>query len=185
MAIVPPEEIPGIVTRPWTDEEIAAFEKAYDTAQEDTTSIEDSDAEKEAMRAWKINHPETTIKEQRRMLETGKIEQLPWMQDVGLSADNAPKINNVSGFGISFPEESQKGDTFLRVDIMPSQLYKYNGKKWIEVDKDISDSYTYDIAYIDYLIEKIESGEYDPELLTYSEREQIAHRLNKQNSTGV
>ena len=29
MSIVPPEDIPGIVTRPWTDEEIVAFEKAH------------------------------------------------------------------------------------------------------------------------------------------------------------
>ena len=189
MNIRPPEDIDGITVRPWTDEEIAAFEKAYDTAQEEGTPpiVEhiDSDEEKEAMRAWKISHPETTIKEQRRLLDAGKIEQLPWTQDIALHADNAPKIENVSGFGIDFPENPNKGDTFLRVDIMPSQLYKYNGKKWIEVDKDISDSYTYDAAYIDYLIEKIESGEYDPELLTYSEREQIADRLSKQNPTGV
>jgi hypothetical protein len=63
--------------------------------------------------------------------------------------------------------------------MLPTVLYKYNGKKWIEVDKDLSDSYAYDDAYIDFLIAKLESGEYDAEMLTYSEREQIAARLQK------
>lgn len=204
MNIVPPEEIPDVVTRPWTEEEIEAFEKAYDTAQEETTDGSnepgtiavvdeaqvpqpdgESDAEKLAMREWKVTHPETTIKEQRRLLDQGKITQLPWQSDIGLHADNTPEISNVSGFGIDWPKDPQKGDSFLRVDIMPSQLYKFNGKKWIEVDKDLTDNYAYDEAYIDYLIEKIEQGEYDPELLTYTEREQIAHRLDNQKSTGV
>jgi hypothetical protein len=92
---------------------------------------------------------------------------------------------NVSGFGIDWPTRASKGDMFLRVDMLPTQLYKFNGKKWIEVDKDLNDSYTYDAAYIDYLIEKLESGEYDPELLTYTEREEIAHRLTHQKSTGA
>jgi len=196
MSILPPEEIPGIVTRPWTDEEITAFDQAYDMSQEEprvdvepNVIAEDKeiepDEEKEAMRSWKVQHPETTIKEQRRLLDQGKIDQLPWQHSLGLQADNEPLPGNVSGFGIDWPTRASKGDMFLRVDMLPTQLYKFNGKKWIEVDKDLNDSYTYDSAYIDYLIEKLESGEYDPELLTYTEREEIAHRLTHQKSTGA
>ena len=137
------------------------------------------------MRSWKVQHPETTIKEQRRLLDQGKIDQLPWQHNVGLQADNEPLSGNVSGFGVEWPQQAAKGDMFLRVDMLPTQLYKFNGKKWIEVDKDLNDSYTYDAAYIDYLIAKLESGEYDPELLTYTEREEIAHRLTQQKSTGA
>jgi len=196
MNIRPPEEIPGMVIRPWTDDEIAAFDQAYDMSQEEprvdvesNVIAEDKeiepDEEKEAMRAWKVQHPETTIKEQRRLLDQGKIDQLPWQHDIGLQADNEPLSNNVSGFGVGWPQQAAKGDMFLRVDMLPTQLYKFNGKKWIEVDKDLNDSYTYDAAYIDYLIAKLESGEYDPELLTYTEREEIAHRLTQQKSTGA
>jgi hypothetical protein len=196
MNIRPPEEIPGMIIRPWTDEEIAAFDQAYDMSQEEprvdvepNVIAEDKeiepDEEKEAMRAWKVRHPETTIKEQRRLLDQGKIDQLPWQHEIGLQADNDPLSGNVSGFGIDWPTQASKGDMFLRVDMLPTQLYKFNGKKWIEVDKDLNDSYTYDAAYIDYLIEKLESGEYDPELLTYTEREEIAHRLTHQKSTGA
>jgi hypothetical protein len=81
------------------------------------------------------------------------------------------------GFGTAFPTSVIKGDTFLRVDRIPSALYKFNGSRWIEVDKALSDQYAYDTAYIDHLISKIESGEYDPELLSLAEQDQIEHRL--------
>jgi hypothetical protein len=45
----------------------------------------------------------------------------------------------------------------------------------------VSDSYTYNTAYIDHLIEKISQGEYDPDLLSNSEQEQVEQRL--QNTT--
>ncbi len=137
------------------------------------------DLEKAAMREWKSTHPESTIKEQRRLVEIGAIPEVPWASMIALAADNEPLSGNVSGFGIAFPENASKGDVYLRVDMLPTVLYKYNGKKWIEVDKDLSDSYAYDDAYIDFLIAKLESGEYDAEMLTYSEREQIAARLQK------
>ena len=48
----------------------------------------------------------------------------------------------------------------------------------------VLDSYTYDIAYIDHLIEKINSGTYDVDLLSASEQEQVAQRLQtKTNNT--
>ena len=101
--------------------------------------------------------------------------------DLGLSADNAPKSANgeMRGFGTSFPGTSAKGDMFLRVDQLPSTLYKFNGTNWIEVDKQLSDQYLYDEAYIDHLIEKIGTGEYDLELLSDAERESIEKRLIK------
>jgi hypothetical protein len=64
---------------------------------------------------------------------------------------------------------------------LPNQVYKFNGTSWITVDKNINDSYTYDEAYVDYLIEKISAGEYDTELLSNSEREQVATRLQTNN----
>ena len=60
---------------------------------------------------------------------------------------------------------------------MPSVLYKFNGTSWIEVDKALNDRYAHDEAYIDHLIAKIDSGEYDPDLLSDAERDQIEQRL--------
>ena len=82
-----------------------------------------------------------------------------------------------SGFGIAFPDAPNKGDTYLRVDRLPTMLYKFNGRDWIEVDKETSTSYAYEDSYIDHLIARIGSGEYDPDLLSDTEREAIAQRL--------
>jgi hypothetical protein len=62
---------------------------------------------------------------------------------------------------------------------LPSKLYKFNGSLWIEVDKSMSDTYAWDDAYVDYLINKIDSGEYDPELLSDAERNSIEIKLAK------
>ena len=136
------------------------------------------DEDKESMRRWKEEHPGETIKHQRDLFDAGKIDQLPWEKDLELAPDNAT-TGNMTGFGIAFPINPTKGDMFLRVDRMPSALYKYNGKRWIEVDKQLSDQYAYDEQYIKHLIAKIESGEYDPELLSDAERDQIEQQLKR------
>ena len=145
----------------------------------------DEDAEKAAIRAWKQTNPDTTIKTQRQLYDEGKIDRLPWedaAQAIGLEADNEPPHGTMRGFGSQWPDNAVKGDMFLRVDRLPSALYKYNGKNWIEIDKNLSDQYSYDTAYIDHLINKIDSGEYDPDLLTDAELEQIQQRFNSRES---
>jgi hypothetical protein len=136
--------------------------------------VGESDAVQEAMSKWKEANPDNTLKRQRSLLDAGKIAELPWMQ---LVEDNKLPEPTNSGFGISFPNSPKKGDKFVRVDRLPSVVYKFNGNDWIEVDKNLSDSYTYDVAYIDHLIDRIETGEYDIDLLSESERDQVAQRL--------
>jgi hypothetical protein len=146
---------------------------------------EDDDAEKLAIRAWKTANPDDTIKHQRSLYDDGKIDRLPWddaAHAIGLEADNEPPHGTMRGFGSQWPDNPAKGDMFLRVDRLPSALYKYNGKSWIEIDKGLSDQYSYDTAYIDHLIDKIDSGEYDPDLLTEAEVEQIQHRFQTKQS---
>jgi len=145
-------------------------------------------AEKVIVKTWKSENPNDTLKHQRRLLEEGVINELPWENSdfqaralglTGLEADNVSNNNagEVRGFGTSFPKQSAKGDMFLRVDQLPSVLYKFNGSTWISVDKNLTDNYAYDDAYIDHLIDKISTGEYDPELLSETEREHIEQRL--------
>jgi hypothetical protein len=129
---------------------------------------------KAAIIKWKAANPDDTLKNQRYRLIRGEIDQLPWMS---LVADNALVKQSRSGFGTEFPKHAERGDTFVRVDRLPSVVYKYNGRDWMEVDKNLSDSYTYDTAYIDHLIERIASGEYDPDLLSETERDQVTQRL--------
>ena len=128
---------------------------------------ESSDEIKAAMTRWKEQNPDDTLKNQRHRLQRGEIDQLPWLLP----------LTNESGFGPEFPQDPHKGDTFVRTDRTPNQVYKFNGTDWIQVDKSVSDSYTYNTAYIDHLIEKISHGEYDPDLLSNSEQEQVEQRL--------
>lgn len=145
-------------------------------ADDDDSDKEDSEAIKLAKTAWKAANPDRTLKDERRKLQRGEIDQLPWMK---LIADTQQARQSQSGFGTRFPATAERGDTFVRVDVLPSKVYKFNGTDWISVDKNLSDNYTYDTAYIDHLIQKINDGEYDVDLLTNGEREQITLRLNK------
>ena len=96
-----------------------------------------------------------------------------------LVADSARSAN--TSFGIEFPKMAEKGDTFVRVDVLPNRVYKFDGTRWIIVNKDMSNSYIHDQEYIKYLVSKIESGEYDIELLNDSEKQQIEEYLTKKS----
>jgi hypothetical protein len=106
---------------------------------------------------------------------------VPVTPSLELQADNDPMrpTGEVKGFGTQFPSNPALGDMFLRVDRLPSVLYKFNGANWIIVDKSLTDQHAYNDAYIDHLIEKIDSGEYDPDLLSDAERSSIEDKLRK------
>jgi hypothetical protein len=150
-------------------------------AQDIEPEDHDNPSIKSAIKQWKSENPDRTIKEERAKFAAGKIEQLPWM---GLVADNDLGREPTSGFGISFPVNPTpvKGDTFMRVDQMPNVLYKFNGVHWIIVDKNLTDNYTYDDAYIEHLITKLTSGEYDPDMLSDAEADAIARRVRPINT---
>jgi hypothetical protein len=156
---------------------------------------------KHAMTVWKAENPGKTFKECIEQYNTGLISELPWQHmdhvdklnlsdrdlltlKLGLEADNDPNSGELKGFGTDFPKTAAKGDMFLRVDNLPSVLHKFNGNNWIKVNKNLSDSYVYDDAYINHLIEKIESGEYDPDLLSDIERERILIKLDSNKNLG-
>jgi hypothetical protein len=94
-----------------------------------------------------------------------------------LVADSARSSN--TSFGIEFPKTSEKGDTFVRVDVLPNRVYKFDGVRWIAVNKEISTSYLHDQEYIKFLIKMIDKGEYDIELLSETEKQQIEEYLTQ------
>ena len=148
-------------------------------AQEIEPEEHDNPDVKAAIKQWKSENPDKTIKEERAKFATGRIDRLPWAQ---LTADNDLGREPTSGFGIGFPANPVKGDTFMRVDQMPNVLYKFNGVHWIIVDKNLTDNYTYDEAYIEHLIAKLTSGEYDPDMLSDAEADAIARRVRPINT---
>ena len=92
---------------------------------------------------------------------------------------DAEEAEAKASFGTNFPSGPQKGEMFLRVDTLPTKLYKFNGTKWIEIDKDMSETYTYNPAYVKFLVNKISQGEYDPDLLSDAEQEQLRRYLRE------
>jgi hypothetical protein len=128
---------------------------------------EDSPELKTAKAQWKADNPRDSLKRQRRLLDVGVINRLPWIDYL----HREPK----SGFGTDLPVEGTKGDTYVLTSAIPNQLYKHNGDHWINIDN--KDNYTYDTAYIDHLITQIEQGLYDPDMLSDSERDQIEQRI--------
>lgn len=93
-----------------------------------------------------------------------------------LTADTGVPVS--TSFGTQFPKMAHKGDTFIRVDTLPNRVFKFDGKRWFEINKDTVDAYLYDENYIKYLIAKIDNGEYDLDLLSDKEKEQIEYYLN-------
>jgi hypothetical protein len=83
-----------------------------------------------------------------------------------------------SGFGTSFPNHPRRGDMFLRVDYQPNKLFKFNGVKWIEINKDTTNVYAYDEQYLNFLVEKLRTGEYELDQLSDTERELVENKLN-------
>ena len=99
---------------------------------------------------------------------------------VKVRADNDTVVNTAEcGFGNQFPLSPNKGDMYIRTDFLPNKLYKWNNKKWIELDKSTTDSYTYNEAYIQHLINKLQSGEYTADDLNDAELEQIKQIAGK------
>ncbi len=84
-----------------------------------------------------------------------------------------------TSFGTEFPKYAVMGDVFVRVDILPNRVYKFVRDKWIEMSKENSDTYLHNDAYINYLIEKIGSGEVDPEMLTATEQDMVEQYIRK------
>lgn len=87
-----------------------------------------------------------------------------------------------TNFGSNFPKISKKGEIFVRVDVLPNRVYKFDGRRWIEVNKAVSNTYLTDQNYLNFLIEKVGNGEYDLDTLTDVEKEFVLEHLNNQKT---
>jgi hypothetical protein len=154
-----------VMDGPFSDDEEPVIIIRTGILAEDDDDDEDSPELKSAKAQWKADHPEDSLKRQRRLLDAGVIDRLPWIDYI-----REPK----SDFGSELPDTGIKGDTYVLTNTVSQRLYKHNGDHWITIDPE---HYTYDTAYIDHLISEIEQGRYDPDMLTDNEREQIEQRL--------
>jgi len=146
----------------------------HDDVAEEIHDDDEDPSLKHARTQWKLDNPGKTLKEQRQLFDRGVIDHLPWEEYL---LDKT--VDHKFGFGKELPAEAIKGDLFITTQSLPTQLYKFNGDRWILIDKSNTDQYAYDSAYIDHLISAISAGQYDPDLLTDVERQEIELKLNK------
>jgi hypothetical protein len=92
--------------------------------------------------------------------------------------DDSRAIHADFGSNDQIPANPQRGDMFLRTDVLPNVLLKWNGLKWIEIPKYTTDQYVYNQDYIQDLIKRIEAGKYSVDFLSELEQEQIQRYLN-------
>lgn len=82
-------------------------------------------------------------------------------------------------FGYKFPAWALLGDTYIRTDVLPHRAYKFNGVRWIQINKEQNTTYLQNIAYLQFLISKLNTGEYDVEMLTAIEQDEISDYLKR------
>lgn len=161
----------------------AGMERNF-TLTNEVIQLQDLVTELEAARnveRERANNLEARLSDQAPVSDTEALVQVP---DLTPMADNVVELRTApdSSFGTEFPATANKGDLFLRTDYLPTKLFKYNGATWFELDKANTDSYAYNDQYIEYLIEKLKSGEYDTDDITEAEHEQIAQYLQGRNA---
>jgi hypothetical protein len=100
--------------------------------------------------------------------------------DLSISAE-ANETN--AGFGTAFPTNPKRGDMFLRVDQLPNRLYKWNGQKWIEIDKKDNDRFLSNDEYLTFLLEMVRAREYDLDDLNPAERDYVISKLTYHEKT--
>ena len=110
-----------------------------------------------------------------------KREQAPSVA-INATADHQSS-NAACQFGVTFPVAPAKDMLFLRVDYLPTRLFKFTGSKWVEVDKQTDSQQSLNEAYIEMLISKISKGEYEPDWLSEAERQQIEIVLQQDPNT--
>ena len=59
-----------------------------------------------------------------------------WLAGYLTGDDQAPNGEPVSA-GIAFPANPRKGDYFLRLDYLPQKLFRFNGKLWVEISRNV------------------------------------------------
>ena len=87
-------------------------------------------------------------------------------------------------FGTQFPNNPSIGQQFLRVDTNPNKLYKFNGNKWILVDRKLNSNYTIDKKLAEYMINALKKGEMEWNDLTDAEQNAIKPYLTKEKNLG-
>jgi len=78
----------------------------------------------------------TTLDASQQGLLVDRISQTPTREGYQgyLLGDNIAPNGESFGSGITFPSVNVSGDYFLRTDMMPNRLFRYDGSRWLKVE---------------------------------------------------
>jgi cytochrome c oxidase subunit IV len=173
----PPKPLPAYLTKPWKDHVGKPLPPVVGTLDSVQT------VDKPVIESVQLNmvdtidptHESTKPLEQPQFIEDefgyikvdGKRLHKNVLEDNGygwiLAELKSQRVNaeraRSASFGNYYPDNPTLGQMHVYTGLLPSRMYEYNGTEWVEVDRSISDNYTHNDAYINYLIKRLESGE--------------------------
>ncbi len=72
----------------------------------------------------------------------------------------------------------------MRVDTLPNKLFRYTGTNWMQLDKEITDTYL-NPEYIEHLTDQVIKGFTDVEDLTVQEQEEVHNAIQRRSSNST
>lgn len=148
-------------------------EKIVEVPVEKIVEVLVEDTEKAQELAKEVDDLLTTIETQKQ--EIKKLSSKHTVQHQP-AAEPDFDLGDTSGasFGSTWPTNPTKGQLFLKVDTLPNKLYKWNSRKWIEIDTGhVDDTLAYNKDYIKWLVSEVKHGRREFEELTDVEQQQI------------
>ena len=171
---VAPTQLEKVEELPIIEEPADDFEELFEVAEEEPQVVW-TDEEYDA--AWKENELLNYAGAGTHTREITREEITP---RVSVTAEDDLELREPphTSFGTILPQDPDKGDVFLKVDIEPNKLYKYSGTRWIEIERQrIDDTLAYNNEYIEWMIEQISRGVYDLDDVSEIVRDRIVELL--------
>lgn len=72
----------------------------------------------------------------------------------------------------------------MRVDVLPNRLFRYTGTNWMQLDKEVTDTYLNE-QYVEHLTDQVVRGHTDIEDLTIQEQEEVESAIQRRRSNGT
>jgi len=117
-----------------------AAKSGYDTSHFYTLQVDDQ-GETEIVRA---DQTEIDASIASGNLDASRVNQTPDRNGYNgyLLGDGIAPNGEVFGSGIGFPTSQEEGDYFLRVDMFPNRLFRYDGRRWVKMEDAVRQTLT-------------------------------------------
>ena len=71
----------------------------------------------------------------------------------------------------------------MRVDTLPNKLFRWTGTNWMQLDKQLTDTYLNE-EYVEHLTDQVQRGYTDVDDLTVQEQEEVENAIQRRSSNG-